>query len=77
VRKKKLIERKPNPNDGRSVLIYLTDRGKVNRDASRVAVLKFNQAIKDEIGDESFESFHNTIEKINDLIKNKKKIFNF
>jgi DNA-binding MarR family transcriptional regulator len=74
---KKLIERKPNPNDGRSVLIYLTDRGKVNRDASRVAVLKFNQAIKDEIGDESFESFHNTIEKINDLIKNKKKIFNF
>ena len=29
---KKLIERKPNPIDGRSVLIYLTDRGKVNRD---------------------------------------------
>ena len=41
---KKLIERKGNPNDGRSVLIYLTERGKVNRDASRVAVLKFNQA---------------------------------
>lgn len=74
---KKLIERKPNPIDGRSVLIYLTDRGKVNRDASRVAVLKFNQAIKDEIGEESLENFHNTIEKINHLIKNKKKIFSF
>ncbi len=73
---KKLIERKPNPIDGRSVLIYLTDRGKVNRDASRVAVLKFNQAIKDEIGEESLENFHNTIEKINHLIKNKK-IFSF
>mgnify|MGYP000680780579 FL=1 len=73
---KKLIERKPNPDDGRSVLIYLTERGKVNRDASRVAVLKFNQVIKDDIGDESFENFHNTIEKINNLIKNKK-IFNF
>ena len=74
---KKLIERKPNPIDGRSVLIYLTDRGKVNRDASRVAVLKFNQAIKDEIGEESLQNFHNTIEKINNLIKNKKKIFSF
>ena len=51
---KKLIERKPNPNDGRSVLIHLTERGKVNRDASRVAVLKFNQAIKDDIGAVSY-----------------------
>ena len=73
---KKLIEKKPNPIDGRSVLIYLTDRGKVNRDAARVAVLKFNQAIKDEIGEESLENFYNTIEKINHLIKNKK-IFSF
>lgn len=76
MKKKKLIERKPNPNDGRSVLIHLTERGKVNRDASRVAVLKFNQAIKDDIGEESLENFYNTIEKINKLIKNKK-IFNF
>jgi len=75
--KKKLIKREPNPNDGRSVLIYLTEKGKINRDASRVAVLKFNQAIKNELGDESLENFHNTIEKINDLIKNKKKIFSF
>jgi DNA-binding MarR family transcriptional regulator len=73
---KKLIERRANPNDGRSVLIYLTERGKVNRDVSRVAVLKFNQAIKDDIGEEAFENFHNTIEKINNLIKNKK-VFNF
>jgi len=73
---KKLIIRKPNPNDGRSVLIYLTEMGKVNRDASRVAVLKFNQAIKDEIGIKSLENFYDTIEKINNLIS-KKKIFNF
>ena len=74
---KKLIKREPNPNDGRSVLIYLTEKGKINRDASRVAVLKFNQAIKNEIGDKSLENFYNTIDKINELIKNKKKIFNF
>ena len=74
---KKLIKREPNPNDGRSVLIYLTEKGKINRDASRVAVLKFNQAIKNEIGDKSLENFYNTIDKINELIKNKKKIFSF
>ena len=74
---KNLIKRKPNPDDGRSVLIYLTEKGKINRDASRVAVLKFNQAIKNEIGDKSLENFHNTIEKINELIKNKKNIFSF
>ena len=68
--------RKPNPNDGRSVLIYLTEMGKINRDLSRVAVLKFNQAIKDEIGNKSLENFYDTIEKINNLIS-KKKIFNF
>ena len=74
---KNLIKRKPNPDDGRSVLICLTEKGKINRDASRVAVLKFNQAIKNEIGDKSLENFHNTIEKINELIKNKKNIFSF
>ena len=30
----------------------------------------------DDIGEEAFENFHNTIEKINNLIKNKK-VFNF
>jgi DNA-binding MarR family transcriptional regulator len=73
---KKLIFRKPNPNDGRGVLIHLTEMGKINRDASRVAVKKFNLAIQNEVGCESLENFHLVIEKINDLIK-KNKIFNF
>ena len=73
---KKLIFRKPNPDDGRSVLIHLTDMGKVNRDASKVAVLKFNQVIKNEIGEDSLENFYNTIEKINGIISSKK-IFDF
>ena len=50
--------------------------GKVNRDASKVAVLKFNQVIKNEIGEDSLENFYNTIEKINDIISSKK-IFDF
>lgn len=73
---KKLIFREPNPDDGRSVLIHLTEMGKANRDASKVAVLKFNQVIKNEIGEDSLENFYNTIEKINDIISSKK-IFDF
>ena len=50
---KKFIQRKPNPDDGRGVLIYLTELGKTNRDASKLAVKKFNQAIIDNTGEES------------------------
>jgi len=73
---KKFIHRKPNPDDGRGVLIHLTELGKTNRDASRIAVKKFNQAIFDEAGTESIENFYLVIEKINELTK-KKNIFTF
>ena len=73
---KQLILRKPNPSDGRGVLIYLTELGKINRDASKIAVKKFNLAIENEVGIEAINDFQLIIEKINDLIK-KNKIFNF
>ena len=38
---KNLISRKPHPVDGRSVLIHLTDSGRIQRAASKVAVMKF------------------------------------
>jgi len=41
-----LIERKPNPEDGRGVLVYLTDFGKEKRDDSRSVVLNFNNVIE-------------------------------
>lgn len=68
---KKFIQRKPNPDDGRGVFIYLTELGKTNRDASKLAVKKFNQAIIDNTGEESIENFHLVIEKINELTKDK------
>ena len=68
---KKFIQRKPNTDDGRGVLIYLTELGKTNRDASKLAVKKFNQAIIDNTGEESIENFHLVIEKINELTKDK------
>ena len=73
---KKLIIRKPHPNDGRSVLIHLTDMGKTHRALSKIAVIKFNEKILGEIGKESLNNFHFVIEKINELIGNKN-IFKF
>ncbi|MDX1316019.1 MAG: MarR family transcriptional regulator [Xanthomarina gelatinilytica] len=67
-----LIERKPNPEDGRGVLIYLTDFGKEKRAYSKDRVLKFNEAIKKNISLEKLMAFYEVAETINDLISNKK-----
>jgi len=42
---RQLIIRKPDPNDGRGVLIFLTPFGKEKRDTSREIVLRFNDQI--------------------------------
>lgn len=47
--KKRLINRVPNPEDGRSVLIFLTPFGKEKRDYSRSVVLNFNQIIEKQL----------------------------
>ncbi|WP_044403869.1 MarR family winged helix-turn-helix transcriptional regulator [Lacinutrix sp. Hel_I_90] len=67
-----LIERKPNPEDGRGVLIYLTDFGKEKREYSRERVLTFNTAIKEHISEEKLKHFQEVTETINELISNKK-----
>lgn len=70
-----VIERKPNPKDGRSVLIHLTDFGREKRDYSREKVLTFNETIRENISEEKINSFYEVAELINDLISSKK-IFN-
>ena len=67
-----LIERKPNPADGRGVLIFLTEFGKENRDFSKDRVLKFNEAVRANIDAEKVDHFFEVIHVINDLIQNKK-----
>jgi len=56
--KRGLIERKPNPDDGRSVLIYLTEFGKEKRAYSREKVLTFNEAIRNNISEEKLNHFY-------------------
>lgn len=69
---KGLIERKPNPEDGRGVLIYLTDFGKEKRDYSKERVLIFNDTIKKNVSEEQLKHFQEVAEVINNMISNKK-----
>ncbi len=67
-----LIERKPNPDDGRGVLIHLTDFGKEKREYSRERVLTFNNTIRENISEEKLKHFYEVTEVINEMISNKK-----
>lgn len=68
---KGLIYRKKNPNDGRGVLIYLTEFGKEKRELSKNTVLRFNELIKQNITDEQFNHFVEVADIINNLISEK------
>lgn len=70
-----LIIRKKNPNDGRGVLIYLTEFGKEKRELSRTTVLKFNETIRQNISEEKLQHFMEVAETIHELIQ-EKNIFN-
>lgn len=72
---KGLITKKKNPDDGRGVLIYLTDFGKEKRALSKSTVIQFNDSIKKHISDEKWDNFIEVSEIINKLIQDKE-IFN-
>jgi len=69
---KNLIIRKPNPVDGRSVLICLTDFGVEMREYSKSVVLTFDQKIREKIGEEDLKTFTNVVKSITDLVNSKK-----
>jgi len=67
-----LIERLPNPNDGRGVLIHLTESGLKNREEVKQNVLKFNSVIKTEVSEEKLNNFFEVSDCILNMISNKK-----
>ena len=69
------ICREKNPEDGRSVIIRLTEYGKEMREVSKGHVFKFNNTIKEYITEEELENFFKVTATINKLIIDKK-IFN-
>lgn len=72
--KKGLITRKPNPDDGRGVLIHLTPFGKEMRDFSKQVVLGFDEAVQKHVAEEELQTFRKVADTINELI-NAKKIY--
>jgi DNA-binding MarR family transcriptional regulator len=69
---KGLIYRKKNPDDGRGVLIYLTDLGKQMREQSKITVLQFNDVVKQNVPEEKLQHFMEVADIINELITEKK-----
>lgn len=68
---KNLIFREKNPDDGRSVLVKLTDFGKEKREISKRIVIQFNNTVKEQITDDQLRVFFEVTNKINQLISEK------
>lgn len=69
---KGLIYRTPNPDDGRGILVFLTEFGKEKRELSKNSVLKFNEVVKNNVSEEQLRNFMEVSEIINELITEKK-----
>ena len=68
------IERRPNPDDGRGVLIFLTDHGIEKRELSKKTVLEFNNGLLESIDKEKIENFYEVIEAIKSQVEKKQLI---
>lgn len=66
-----LIIRKKNPEDGRSVLIQLTEFGIEMREFSKKVVLQFDEAVKESVSEEELKTFIKVADTIMELIANK------
>jgi DNA-binding MarR family transcriptional regulator len=68
------IYREKNPQDGRGVLIKLTDFGLEKRSIAKQYVIQFNETVRENISEEKIQCFFEVTETINTLIA-KKAIF--
>ncbi|SKC74951.1 MarR family winged helix-turn-helix transcriptional regulator [Ohtaekwangia koreensis] len=66
---KKLIYRKPDPTDKRSIRIFLTALGKKKKEISRQTVLVFNNAVRQEIDHDKLAVFFDVLQNINQIVE--------
>ncbi|GHE54890.1 MULTISPECIES: MarR family transcriptional regulator [Roseivirga] len=66
-----VIYKQKDPDDGRSVRIFLTDLGKEKRRISKETVICFNEAVRQSIAPEKLEAFFEVIAKINQIVESK------
>jgi MarR family transcriptional regulator, organic hydroperoxide resistance regulator len=69
----KLIYRKSDKSDKRSVRIYLTEKGKKKRDIAKTKVVYFNEVLQKKLGRKKVTEFFDTMNEMNQLIEG----FNF
>jgi len=68
---KGLVIREKNPDDGRGMIVKLTDFGKEKRELSKASVLQFNNAVKENIAEIKIRHFFEVTDLINKLIADK------
>ena len=66
---KKLIVRETDKQDKRSVRIRLTKEGRKQRDISRDAVVRFNELVREEVGEEKLGVCIEVLEKVNRIVE--------
>lgn len=65
------IYREKNPDDGRGVLIKLTEFGLIKRKTSKQYVIQFNEAVKNELTEHQIKCFFEVTQTINKLVAEK------
>lgn len=66
---KGLIFKKPDPEDKRSVRIFLTEKGAEKKEVSRITVLKFNNEVRKKIDQNKLATFFEVVGEINEIIE--------
>ncbi len=66
---KGLICREADVSDKRLVRIFLTKEGKKKREKSKETVLRFNEAVRDNIGDNKLNTFFKVLQDIQKIIE--------
>lgn len=61
------VYRERDPQDGRSVRIFLTSLGQEKREVSRIAVRSFNKKVQTLISSENLATFFRVIEQVNEI----------
>src|SRR5690606_38896691 len=64
-----LIYRAPDPNDRRSVRIFLTSEGRVKREKAREVVLLFNNTVLEQVSPEKLRAFFEVLAEINKVVE--------
>ena len=64
-----LIKRVNDVTDKRMVRVFLTDKGKKERERARAVVLAFNKAVQQKLSKEQLESFFEVMNTMNALLE--------